>query len=182
MIRKFAAAALLALVPVLTSATTVPMPSGPSAPAPSLTYVFSVRAELDPPVEQGVIDGGRRRFIAIKGGTVQGPRLSGTVMAGGGDWQTIMPGGLVRLDARYFLKAADGTVIEISNPGIRVASAEVTEKLARGELVDPSLYYFRSTPSFHVSGDAYAWMQRAVFVARGIRRPDHVMIDFYIVG
>jgi hypothetical protein len=45
--------------------------------------------------------------------------LKGTVLPGGGDWQTIMPGGLTKVEARYFLKSADGTVIEITNPGVR---------------------------------------------------------------
>ena len=121
-------------------------------------------------------------FIGIRGGEVYGPRLQGTVMAGGGDWQTIMPEGLTKVEARYFLKAADGTGIEVTNPGVRVASVEVVEKLARGEVVDPSLYYFRTTPNFKVNGGALDWMQRHAFVARGIRKPDSVVIDYYVVN
>jgi hypothetical protein len=155
---------------------------GPAAPAPTLTYAFSVRADVAPPIEQGEIEGGRRRFIAITGGRAYGPKLSGTVLPGGGDWQTIMPGGLTRIEARYFIKASDGTVIEVTNPGVRVASPEVIERLARGENVDPSLYYFRTTPQFRATGTAHAWLQRAVFVARGVRRPDHVVIDYYVVN
>lgn len=153
----------------------------PSAPAPTLTYAFSIRAELAPPVEQGVVAGARHRFIAITGGTVSGPKLSGVVLPGGGDWQAIEEGGLTTIEARYFVKAADGTVIGITNPGVRTASPDVIEKLARGEAVDPSLYYFRTTPSFTAPEGAFGWMRRKVFVARGIRRPDHVMIDYYIV-
>ncbi|WP_295636042.1 DUF3237 domain-containing protein, partial [Novosphingobium sp.] len=126
-------------------------------------------------------DGGRRRFIAITGGRVYGPRLSGTVMPGGGDWQTIMPGGLTKIDTRYALKAADGAVIEISNPGVRVADAAVTERLAAGEPVDASAYYFRTTPRFEVAPGPHEWLRRQVFVARGIRAPDHVIVDFYAV-
>lgn len=180
MIRKLAYAAALALAASIGSASAQPA-AGPSAPAPSLTYAFSIRAELDPPIEVGEIDGDRRRFIAIRGGRVYGPRLSGEVMAGGGDWQSILPGGLTRVEARYFLRASDGTVIEVTNPGVRVATAEVVDRISRGEDVDPSLYYFRTTPSFTVAGEAHGWMRRAVFVARGIRRPDHVVIDYYVV-
>ena len=154
---------------------------GPAAPAPTLTYAFSIRAELAPPVEVGPVDGGQRRFIAIKGGEVYGPRLTGKVLDGGGDWQTIMPGGLAKIEAHYFFKLADGTVVEVTNPGVRTATPEVTARLAKGEAVDPSLYYFRTVPSFRVSGAAYDWLNRKVFVARGIRRPDHVVIDYYVV-
>lgn len=171
----------LATAPALAPAAPAEAPAAPAAPAPTLAYAFTVRVSLAPPVEVGEADGGRRRFIAITGGEVRGPRLHGTVLPGGGDWQTIMPGGLARIEARYFLKADDGTVIEVLNPGVRTASAEVTQQLARGEAVDSALYYFRTTPSFKVAGETHAWLQRSVFVARGVRRPDSVEIDFYQV-
>lgn len=170
-------AALAALPAVAHSEQTL----GPSAPAPKLAYVFSVRATLAPPFEVGEIDSGRRRFIPITGGEVYGPRVKGKVLPGGGDWQTILPGGLARIEARYLLEADDGTVIEVVNPGVRTASPEVTERLARGEKVDPTLYYFRTTPSFQARGEGYAWLRRSVFVARGIRNPDSVVIDYYVV-
>ena len=165
----------------LAGASAAEVPKAPAAPAPGLTWVFSIRAELAPPLEVGPVEGGQRRFIAITGGTVYGPKLNGVVLPGGGDWQSIMPGGLARIEARYFFKAADGTVIEVTNPGLRTASPEVTARLASGEAVDPSLYYFRTTPSFRVPPGAHEWLGRKVFVARGIRRPDHVVIDYYVV-
>lgn len=157
------------------------IPAGAAAPAPTLTLAFSMRIEVAPPVEQGEIEGARQRFIPITGGTITGPRLQGTVLAGGGDWQQIHPGGLAVVHAKYHLKAADGTVIAIDNQGVRVASAEVTEKLAKGEDVDPTAYYFRTTPTFEVATGPHAWLRRSTFVARGIRRPDHVVIDVYQV-
>jgi len=171
---RLIAALLLAATPGLAVAD-------PAAPTPTLTYAFSVKVTLAPPVEVGEADGGRRRFIAITGGEVYGPRLHGTVLPGGGDWQTIMPDGLTRIEARYFLKADDGTVIEITNPGVRVASTEVTQRLAHGEKVDPALYYFRTAPVFKAGSAAQGWLQRAVFVGRGVRNPDSVVIDYYEV-
>lgn len=155
--------------------------AGPSAPAPTLAYAFTVQASLAPPVEQGEIDTGRKRFIPITGGTVSGPALAGQVLPGDGDWQEILPGGLTSIEARYFLKATDGTVIEVTNPGVRTAAPEIIEKLANGEKVDPSAYYFRTTPRFSVRSGPHEWMRRKVFVARGIRKPDGVVIDFYTV-
>lgn len=172
---------LSAVAALTVAAAPVPAGKGPGAAAPTLAYAFSIRVTLAPPVEVGNFDGERRRFIAITGGTISGPRLQGEVLPGGGDWQSILPGGLTRLDARYFLKAGDGTVIEVANPGVRTASPEVIERIAKGENVDPALNYFRTTPSFRVAGEQFAWMQRSVFVARGIRRPKSVEIDFYLV-
>jgi hypothetical protein len=169
-----AAAAALSLTATAAMAQTAPV-------APKLDYAFTVRVELAPPVEQGQIDGGRRRFVPIIGGTITGPRLTGTVLSGGGDWQTIYPGGVTRLEARYLLKAGDGTVIGIVNPGVRVASPEISDRLARGERVDPAAYYFRSSPVFDPPPGKHGWLREKTFVGRGIRMPDHVLIEFYTV-
>ncbi len=174
--KKFASLAIaLSAIAILPGATT------PETPAPTLEFAFTATVQVAPAVEQSTIDGGRRRFIAITGGTVNGPLLNGTVLPGGGDWQTILPGGLTKVEARYFLKASDGTVIEVTNPGVRTGSAEVIERLAKGEAVDPSAYYFRTTPRFDVAPGSHEWLRRHAFVARGIRRPDRVEIDFYVV-
>jgi len=60
--------------------------AGPAAPAPTLEYAFTASVLVAPPVEMGQADGGRKRFIAITGGTVSGPMLAGEVLPGGGDW------------------------------------------------------------------------------------------------
>lgn len=153
----------------------------PSAPPPQLVFAFAARVDIAPPVERGIVDGGRARFIAITGGTIAGPMLNGVVLAGGGDWQTILPGGVTRVHARYFWQTDDRTVIGVDNPGLRVASEAVTAQLAADQPVDPDAYYFRTAPRFEVADGRHAWLAQTVFVARGIRRPDHVMIDFYCV-
>ncbi|WP_317151538.1 DUF3237 domain-containing protein [Sphingopyxis indica] len=155
--------------------------SGPVAPMPELKWVFAVRVEVGPTIEQGEIDGGAARFIPITGGQVYGPRLKGTVLPGGGDWQVIRNDGLTDIEARYFLKAEDGTVIEVHNPGVRVADEATIEKLRIGEPVEQESYYFRTQPRFRVADGPHQWLERQVFVARGVRFPDRVIIDFYSV-
>lgn len=41
----------------------------------------------------------------------------------------------------------------MTNQGVRVASQEVINELSKGEAVDPSQYYFRTTPTFKVQGE-----------------------------
>ena len=158
-----------------------PLPVGASAPAPSLTYVFSLRGELAPPVENGQIDGLMKRFIPETGGVVYGPELQGLVLGGGGDWQGIAPGGLTLVQARYSIEATDGTVIGVTNTGVRCADPAVIDKLTRGIEVEPDAYYFRTNPVFEVKSGPHEWLRRHLFVARGIRKPDHVIVDFYRV-
>lgn len=147
-----------------------------------LVHALSVRIELSPPVEQGRIDGKRKRFVPITGGTFEGPRLRGIVLPGGGDWQAIHDDGLTEIFARYSLRTDDGVTIGITNPGVRVAAPEIIRRLANGENVPPDQYYFRTTPSFDVADGAYGWLRRRIFVARGIRKPDHVLMDIFDVG
>jgi hypothetical protein len=152
------------------------------ATEPSITFVFSANVLVGTPQEKGTIDGKRSRFIPITGGKVEGPRLAGRVLAGGGDWQTIHTDGLTDVFARYTLEASDGTLIGVTNPGVRVASPDIIARLSAGENVDPDLYYFRTTPAFEVAAGPHAWLRRQVFVAHGIRRPTSVELRVYAVA
>lgn len=172
----------LMIATALGLAAAAPAQDRPAAPAPGLRWAFSAQVELALPVEQGQVDGKRMRFVPIAGGRVYGPRLTGTVLPGGGDWQAIGPDGLTEVNARYTLRTADGTMIDVVNAGIRTASVEVTERIARGQPVGVEDYYFRTVPRFTVGRGPHAWLRRTLFVARGVRMPDHVVIDFYEVG
>lgn len=172
---------LLALAAMLGIAAD-PGAATPAAPRPPrLTWVFTIDVELGPPQEQGIVDGRRVRFVPITGGGVHGPRLNGTVLAGGGDWQAIHADGLTEINTRYSLRADDGTVIDIVNPGVRTAEPDVVARMTRGEPVDPSLYYFRTAPRMSVADGPHGWLRRTVFVGRGVRRPDSVAIEVFAV-
>lgn len=149
---------------------------------PRLSYMFTARVEIAPPLDRGETHGLRNRFFAITGGTVVGPRLVGRVLPGGGDWQAITSDGVAYIQARYFIEADDGTIIAVDNPGVRVASADVVARMMAGDPVDPSEYYFCTSPRFDVASGPHAWLGRAVFIARGARRRDHVQIDFHLVS
>lgn len=172
---------LIAAIMMLT-AFIAPASAKDAAPAaPALTPAFTISLKAGAPVELGEVEGAKRRFIPILGGVVSGPKLQGEVLPGGGDWQTVTPEGVAKIDARYFLKLADGTIIEVATPGLRVASAEVARRLAQGEDVDPKLYYYRIAPQLRVKSGAQDWLGKTVFVATGARLPDRVTFDFYAV-
>jgi hypothetical protein len=150
--------------------------------APTLSFIFEVAATLEPAQELGEVFGGRRRVIPVTGGTVSGPKLNGRVRAGGADWQTILPTGVTLLRAQYTIEADDGTVIGVVNEGVRRASPEVAARMAAGELVPPTEYYFRTTPRFEVGPGPHGWLMESVFVCTGERRPDDVLIRFFEVS
>lgn len=142
-----------------------------------------LRAEitLAPAQELGDTPLGRRRIIGITGGRFSGERLSGRVLPGGADWQVIRADGVADLDARYTLETDDGALIYVRNRGYRHGPAEVLQKLAKGEAVDPALYYMRTTPSFETGDARYAWLNRIICVATGARRPAAVELEVFEV-
>jgi hypothetical protein len=169
------AAAAAIIVPPAAKAATTPA-------TPSLSFIFEATVSLGPPQELGATAATRSRFVPITGGAVSGPKLKGTVLPGGGDWQEIGNDGVTLIHARYLIKAQDGTAIAIDNPGVRVASPEIIARLTAGEDLDPALYYFRTTPSFQVAKGPHDWLRRSVFVCQGIRHPQSVALRFFQVS
>lgn len=151
-------------------------------PAPALEHVFDARIAVAVPYEVGETTAGSRRVIAITGGTVSGPGLTGRVMPGGADYQTIAGDGLTQLHARYVIETEDGARIYVENTGLRFGPPEALERLRRGEPVDPALIYFRSAPRFETAAPHLAWMQTSLFLATGARAPDHVALRVYRVA
>jgi hypothetical protein len=146
-----------------------------------LVPLMQIQVTLEPARELGDTPLGRRRIIGITGGRFSGARLSGIVLPGGADWQLIRGDGSAFLDARYTLQTDDGALIYVSNQGFRHGPPEAMARLARGEEVDPSLIYTRSSPRFETSAPKYAWLNRTLFVASGVRRPGSIELDFYEV-
>ena len=140
-----------------------------------------VEVALEPVRDLGETPLGRRRIIGIRGGTFKGSRLAGNILPGGADWQVIRADGVAFLDARYTLETDDGALIYVNNKGYRHGPKDVIECMARGEDVDPALYYMRATPWFETSAPQYAWLNRTICVATGARRPAAVELDFYEV-
>jgi hypothetical protein len=148
---------------------------------PGLRFVFQVVAKLEKPLILGQTGIGERRIIGITGGTVKGPELNGEVVPGGADWQIVRDDGVCEISARYTLRADDGALIYVDAPGIREAPPAVIERLNSGETVDPSEYYFRTTPRLETAAKKYAWMNRRLFVCKGIRHRNGVEIRYYVV-
>ena len=108
----------------------------------------------------------------MKGGTFEGPRLKGEVLPGGGDCLVFRPDGAGELDVRATLRTDDGHLIYTYYRGIIQASPEVTQRVAQGESVDRSEYYFRTAPVYETASEKYSWLNRIVAVAVGSFAPN----------
>ena len=154
-------------------------------PAPKLEPVMDLAVEVGAPVEVGAAAQGVRRLIPILGGTVSAKGavgwVTGRILAGGADFQRIVGGEVAHLDARYAIALDDGSRLFVQNTALRVASAAVTARLMRGEVVPPEPGYFRCQPCFETAAPAWRWMERFQFVGVGRREPARVCMRFFVV-
>lgn len=159
------------------------MPVRAPAPAPPLRPVAEILVGLGEPLDFGETRDGHRRFTPILGGTFRGlPADSGDpgfapaiaaidaeILPGGGDRQLLRSDGAVEIDAGYTARLASGGLLGIRALGVRVP----------GEGGRPP--YFRVQIRFETADPELAELQRALFVADGVREASEVRHTVYRV-
>lgn len=166
---------------------------------PGLEYAFTIHVDLAPPQDFGITPAGKRRFIPISSGTLSGPKLNGTILPGGGDWNVVRSDGVVHFVAKYTICADDGsgneTLINVTNEGYGRASQQTMDKVfAQGPKPAQQVgqdeedkrkgWYARTWPRFEVAeGSPHVWLNRSCFLGDLLppEKPDHVDIDVYEV-
>ena len=152
---------------------------------PSLDLAFHVRLDFaDGPRLRFQPEGlaFTRGFVAVVGGEITGPRLTGRVVPhSGGDWPRIWASGLVEFEAHYVMEADDGTPIYIHNRGVAWSSPEALARIEAGESVDPGDSYCRITPRFEAPAGPHAWLNRTIFVGTAERRGASTWFAYYAV-
>jgi hypothetical protein len=144
-------------------------------------FLFKASVDLEAPQGVGVTPHGNRQIYYVKGGSFEGPKLRGVVLPGGGDWLLLRPDGAGELDVRGSFQTDDGHIIYTYYRGIIHASPEVLQRVASGEAVDPSEYYFRTAPVYETASEKYGWLNRVVAVAIGRMAPNWVGYDVYAI-
>lgn len=150
-------------------------------PEPQLRFAFEARVDVAPMVHVGGGGSDALLFFPITGGTVSGPRLSGRVLPGGGDWATARTASVTELEARYLIEADDGAVIDIVNRGFHVADEAVLARLDAGETVSEREYYYRTSPMFRTDSSFHRWLTHTVFVGMARAEGTQVCIRFFEV-
>jgi glucuronate isomerase len=106
--------------------------------------------------EVGSTPHGRLFIFPIIGGSFEGDRLRGKVLAGGADWATAAADGAFELDLRATLEADDGALIYLTFTGVR----------------DDARQYLRTVPRFETAAPQYDFLNRLLAVGIGEIRPD----------
>ena len=99
---------------------------------------------------------GTLTIFPVTGGSFEGERLRGKVLAGGGDWVTAHGNRTFTLDLRVTLETDDGSLIHMTFNGVR----------------DDANHYFRTVPRFETAAPNYAFLNRLLAVGIGEIRPE----------
>jgi len=135
--------------------------------------LMTLRVTVATPQSIGAVPHGTRRTAPLIGGEFEGPRLRGSVLPqGSADWLLLRADGVLELDLRATLRTDDGALISMRSFGLRHGPPDVMAAMSRGEAVDPTAYYFRTTPRFETAHPAYAFLNHLVTIATGDRRPE----------
>jgi hypothetical protein len=128
-------------------------------------HLFTLTAKVEGPAATGGGPQGARLIFNAPSGTVEGPRVRGTIESPGGDWATARPDGSLKLDVRATLRTHDGAVILVSYNGIAV------QREGRLEI--------RTAPLFETGDARYAWLNDVQAVGIGTTVPGGVRYEVY---
>lgn len=143
--------------------------SAAGATKPGLAHLFTMRATLAPGLDGGEGPLGRRTLNAVAKGDFLGERLRGEINPGTGDWMLTRNNVRV-VDARVVLRTDDGALIHMSYGGRIMFPDDLGDAVrdaSTRHLIDPSRYYFRTTPLFETGAKRYAWINGIVAVGSG---------------
>lgn len=135
---------------------------------PALEFAFEIRVDVAEDLHIGRGAEERLAFTPITGGTVDGPLLRGAVLSGGGDW-SVERRETFQLEARYLLRAEDGSVIDILNRGYY------------RETSDPRSPYFRTAPVFQTDAPAHRWLAEHQFLGLARDEDGQIRIRVFVV-
>lgn len=153
-----------------------------AVPAPTLTPMCQVRCEVEALVSLGPGPYGERRYVPLGGGSVEGPELNGVLVPGGVDWQVARADGVLDIGAHYVIRTADGALVEVQSNGLRHGPPEVMARLARGDAVDPSEYFFRTLMRFTTGHPDWLHLNKVMAIACGRREARLVVLDVFRLG
>jgi Protein of unknown function (DUF3237) len=130
-------------------------------------HVFDYHALLEPPAAIGRGPYGNRVFYAARSGRVEGPRLRGEILPGGGDWALVGDDGYTRLDVRGQCRTDDGALLYFRYKGLVELTEAALRALKSGGDSDFGDQYFRVAVEVETGDPRYAWLTQSLLVGRG---------------
>jgi hypothetical protein len=131
-------------------------------------FLYKITLSLDKPIDTGKSPFGTRIGYPIKGGTFEGPKMKGKVLAVGEDWLLKVDETTNKLDVRLVLETEDGQLIACTYPGIVHTNEDKTT-------------YWRITPTFQTSSKKYEWLNYVLAVGKGSFQDGSVSYEVFVI-
>lgn len=141
--------------------------------------LFTIQFQTSPQIVGDVPQGYFRRAGIIASGSFTGERLSGAVLAGGGDWLFRRADGVIHIDVRAMLESDLGEAIYMTYTGRLKSGPGVEERLARGETIAPHEIYFRTAVQFETAASRLSWLNDIIAFGIGHRRPEGPVYEIF---
>ncbi|WP_330250295.1 DUF3237 domain-containing protein [Nocardia sp. NBC_00565] len=132
-----------------------------------LKFEGEVTASLHPPRMVGNTPHGIRMFIEVGEGKLEGARINGRVLPGGGDWVLIGTDQWARADVRVQFETDDGAIIYAQFDGLIEMTDAVQTAFADGVPTAFEDQYFRVLPRLETGDPDYEWVNQTLFVGEG---------------
>ena len=118
-------------------------------------FLANLVIEIDAAHDAGSANGGHE-VVSVARGSIEGPRIKGTIISPSGDWIFHRPDKSRLLDLRLLVQTEDGESVYVSCRGVAYTPAN-------GKL------FARITPLFETNAAKYSWLNNVVAV--GVYRP-----------
>jgi Protein of unknown function (DUF3237) len=141
-----------------------------STNAQKLEYelLYKIELTVDTAIDLGKTPLGPRVIARITGGTFEGPKLKGKVLASGGDWLLRLDSTTVKLDVRILLETEDRELIYNTYTGFIHQNPDKTD-------------YWKIVPIFETSSKKYGWLNYTIAVGVGRDIKGGVAYDVYAI-
>ncbi|MBN1605808.1 MAG: DUF3237 family protein [Polyangiaceae bacterium] len=137
-------------------------------PAPTKGQLaFSITFQISATHDVGNTPYGHRRLLDVKGGTITGDKLKGSVVTGGLEYELTLSNGVVEFQGINILKTSDNALIFVRSCGV-----------APDESSTP-----RVIPDFEATtSGSYAFLNTGKFVATRVATAGSLQLDVYDVS
>ena len=132
------------------------------------TFLYTIEIDVDSVLKIGKTPFGSRKIFNALGGNFKGPKLSGKVLASGGDFALQLDSSTLKLEVRLVLRTDDGELIYNTYTGYIYDNLDGTK-------------YWKVSFLYETSSKKYDWLNHCIAIGLGRSGPGKAIYDVYAI-